>query len=300
MNWRVIIGLVLVATALATTRCANDPALAPFLGSGEAEIELLLVEGTLPELRDDSNAESPADIAGEVATQAPCAPPPVGFPEDVRVGVTIHPPAGAVLIRSFDIPARSGRRGLVMEGLAPGDGYLAEIEVRMRGGEQVFEGESVPFVVLPGGRSVVAVNLSPPSGRRAVLAFGAAEVQGDDVTVPVMISHSLPLRAFEFEFCFDSEVLEPLDAQAVGPRVGGFRGAGGQPGVEGVYRAVFWSPDAGARLTPGRDQVLALSFRFRPAVPSAASDLVFLSAFVTDSADSLALTTYFYDGRVER
>jgi len=313
MSRRLIIRLCLVAGALTAAfalvvgGCARDPAVAPFLGSGEAEVALRLLDGTLAELPADSPAtdsprEQPADSPAAAPAKlavAPCAPPQSGFPDDVSVQVTVNPPTGGLITRSFDIPARTGHQGLVVDGLPPGNGYVVEVEVQMRG-LMVFEGASPEFMILPGGRTPVGVELSPPFGRRAVLAAGAAQIADPVVLVPVLLSHSLPLRGLEFELCFDPEVLEPVGARAVGSRVGAFRGAGGQPGTEGIYHVILWSPDPEARLAPGRDQVLELEFRFRSVNPLASSNLVFVSALATDDADSLGFTTYFFDRQVQR
>jgi hypothetical protein len=288
--------LLALATLLAV-RCADDRAVAPFLESGSAKVELRLVDGTL------ADAISPR--APRLTTMAPCEPPPGGFPEDVRLAITVNPPSGVGLTRTVDIPARSEPDEVVFEGLAPGggrpgdDGYRIEVTIRVRG-ELVFEGDSPLFEVQPGVQRTVVVDLSPPFGRRAVLALGAGVVADGGVSVPVIVSNSRPLRGVEFDLCFDAAVLEPLGAQAVGTRARDFRGAGGQPGQEGIYRAVLWSSDVEARLVPGRDQVLEIGFRFRSPGPGNASNLVFLNTLVTDSPDSVAFTTYVFDGRVQQ
>ncbi len=284
--------LGIAIAALCALRCADNPATAPFLDSGGAEIELRLVDGPLAPpavpLSPLAPPETPLTLGG-------CEPPPSGFPEDVQVTVSVHPPSGATLIRSIAIPART-QRAVVVEGLAPGDGYHVEVEVVVRG-LPVFEGRSFPFVVFPGGRTVVPVDLSPPFGRRAVLAIGRPEITDTEARVPVLASHSQPVRGIEFEFCFDPGVLEPIGAQAVGSRVADFRGTGGQT-APGIYHAILWSPDPGARLVPGRDKVLEIAFRLRSPGSGGSSNLVFQNALVTDSPDSLSFSTYFFDGQV--
>lgn len=287
---RLALAVGLVLGALGAVRCADDPAVAPLLGSGGVEVELRLAGGTAVGL-----------VAGLVAPAvAACDPVPPGFPEDVRVAVTLRSSTGAVVSRNFDIPAHTERTGLVIEQLVPGSSYRAEVRVTA-GGADVFEGESGVFVVLPGARTVITIDLDP-LGRRAVLAAGAAVALGDSgVAVPIAIAHSAPLRGLEFELCFDADLLEPLEALAVGSRVAGFRGAGGVPGAPGIYHAILWSPDAAARLAPGRGEVLELRFRFRPGSPAeAASNLVFLSALATDAAGAPPFTVYYFDGQVRR
>jgi hypothetical protein len=286
-----------VAFALGVGGCDRDPAVAPFMSSGEARVALVLVDGALSE---PPAVKSPAPVDWPAGSSlAPCEVPPVGFPEDVTVGVVVNPPAGGLIIRSFEVPARTEEAVLVVDGLAPGNGYVVEVEVQAVG-SKVFEGVSQEFAVLPGGRTEVEVELSPPAGRRTVLAVGAPQVSDTGALVPVLLSHSIPLRGLEFDLCFDPEVLEPLGARAVGSRVGGFRGSGGQPGIDGIYHAILWSPDAEARLEPGRDQVLELQFGFRTPNPIAFSNLIFVNAFAIDDVDSLAFTTYFFDGQVQR
>jgi hypothetical protein len=135
-----------------------------------------------------------------------------------------------------------------------------------------------------------------------VLAIGAPQIAAnDEIVIPVMASHSAPVRAIELDLCFDSALLEPLGAAATGTRVAAFRGAGGQPGVPGLYRAVLWSEDGAARIAPGQDEVLEIRFRFRPEAPGdLVTALIFQGAIFTDAAAEPPFTVYFFDGQVRR
>jgi hypothetical protein len=255
-----------------------------------------MVDGALAPLAENRLTGAETSFA---ASLAPCDPPQTGFPEDVVVEIALIFEEQEVGTYSFDIPARSGPQALAVRGVAPRSGYIAEVAVR-GGAGRLFEGASAPFAVASGGRILVGTDLVPVD-RRAVLALGAAVATGDTLLVPVLLSHSLPLRGLEFELCFDPDVIEPAGARAVGSRVGTFRGAAGQPGQPGVLRAVLWSPDPGIPLDPGRDQVLELRFIFRPeAPPQVLSSLVFLSALATDTAEGQSFAVYFFDGQVQR
>jgi len=290
---RPVAGLVLLAAVLLAVRCADDPAVAPFLPPGGAAVEIRFLDGALA----PSAANAPG--ASGAPGVAPCEPPPAGFGDPVTVEIVLRAGSGEATTHSFEIPARTESSELLIEGLTAGSGYRATVTVSWEK-EPYFTGESDAFAVLPGSRTMVAVVLLPV-GRRAVLAVGKPDVSGDDVIVPILAANSLALRGIELDLCYDPELLAPVSAQAAGPRVAVFRGAGGEPAESGIYRAVLWSDDGAARIGPGQDQVLELRFRFQAGVPAgAATNLIFTSALVTDAATEPPFTTYFFDGQVTR
>lgn len=288
--------LGLAAAALCAGRCADDPAVAPFMSPGGALIELRLLDGALAPPITPPGA--PRGGAG-VPAVAPCEPAPAGFPDTVAVEIVLRAGSGEATTHTFEIPARTESSELVIDGLAAGSGYQAILTVSAKD-EALFTGESSAFVVLPGSRTTVGVTVLPV-GRRAVLAAGVPAISESDVIVPILAANSLPLRGVELDLCYDPEVLEPVAAAAVGARVTAFRGAGGEPAGSGIYRALLWSEDGAARIIPGQDQVLELRFRFRAGVPAGAStSLIFTGALVADSAAEPPFTTYFFDGQVTR
>jgi hypothetical protein len=287
-----ILFLVLTAVALLAGRCADDPAVAPFADSGDVAIELRFLDGALAApLQSRGGAGAPG--------VAPCEPAPTGFPEAIGVEIVLQAGGGEATTHRFEIPERTESSELVIEGLAAGSGYRATMTVGTKD-DPLFSGESPAFSILPGSRATVSVPLLP-IGRRAVLAVGKPVAAADDVTIPILVANSLPLRGVELDLCYDPEVLEPVAAAAAGPRVADFRGAGGEPLESGIYRALLWSEHGAARIASGQDQVLELHFRFRAGVPAGtATILVFTAALVTDAADQPPFTTYFFDGQVSR
>jgi hypothetical protein len=287
---------VLLLTAV---RCADDPAVAPLLGGGGAAVELRFVaDGAAARQLGGSDRAS-----GEASTAAPCPPEPPGFPVDLAAIVRITALSGAVSSYRFEIPAHTPSANLLIDGLAPGSGYRAGVDLEAGGviAEGMFSGQSAPFAVLPGDRTAVAVDLLPED-RRAVIGLGAAvPTENGEIAIPVLIGNSAPVRGVEFELCFDGAVLEPISAAAAGERAADFRGAAGVPQVPGRLRAVLWSENPSATIGPGSDQVLELRFRFQPEVPAGtASDLVFQEALVTDAPEAAPFQVYFFDAQVVR
>lgn len=283
--------LGLLAVLLLAARCADDPAVAPFLPPGEAAIELRLLAGEL--------APPPAPGAPAGPGVAPCEPPLPGLGDVVAIEIVLRAGSGEAHTYSFEIPAHTESSELVIDGLAAGNGYRATVTASVDK-EPLFTGESSVFAVLPGSRATVAVPLLPV-GRRAVLAVGKPVPSGDDVILPILAANSLPFRGVELDLCYDPAVLLPIGAAATGSRVAAFRAAGGEPEESGIYRAVLWSEDDAARIGAGQDQVLELRFRFQAGVPSGTvTDLVFVAALVADDAAAPPFATYFLDGQVTR
>jgi hypothetical protein len=249
-------------------------------------------------------------VAGELTLRAahggpaapgtpPCEPPSPGLGQAIAVEILLRAGSGEAMVHTFEIPAHTAAADLLIDGLAAGNGYRATVTASVDK-DPLFTGESDVFAVLPGSSTTVAVPLLPV-GRAAVLAAGKATPAGDEMIVPVQAANSLPVRAIEFDLCYDPAVLAPVGATAAGPRVAAFRGAGGEPVESGIYRAVLWSEDATALIGPGHDQVLEIRFRFQPGVPAGtATDLVFVSAQVVDEAAAPPFAAYFFDGQVTR
>ena len=286
--------LLVAALLLGAVRCADDPAVAPLLGGGGAAVELRFVGGETAGARPQAAAR---------VTSAPCPPQPGGFPFDLVAAVRITAVSGSVTNYRFEIPARTPAATLLIDGLAPGSGYRAQVDLEAGGviAEAVFSGQSAPFAVLPGDRTAVDVVLLPHD-RQAVIGLEAAVPnESGEIVVPVSIANSLPVRGVEFELCFDPAVLEPVSAAAAGDRAAGFRGAAGVPQVPGRLRAVLWSENPTATIGPGSDEVLDLRFRFQSEVPiGTASDLVFQGALVTDDPEAAPFQVYFFDAQVVR
>jgi hypothetical protein len=289
---QMLAGRLMLVLGLAVAGCSDQPAVAPLLpgSSGSAAVDLRFVAGPLME-RSSTGARGAAQ---------PCEPAPTGFPAHLSGRVVITDISGATTTTAFEIPARTELTTVNVEGLAPGNGYRAEVNLN-EGFAPVFSGESSVFAVLPGGRTVVGVDLLPQD-RRAVIGLGPATlVAADEIAVPIYAANSLAVRGIEFDLCFDPEVLIPGTAQPMGPRATGFRAAGGEPNEPGRLRAVLWSEEASAAIGPGADPVLELRFRFQESVtPGTISALVFLTAIVTDAPANPSFAVYYFDGQVQR
>ena len=283
------VGLLLVLMAL-VAGCADQPITAPLLGGGSATVDLRFVGGPLARA---------GDVAGGRAAGG-CEPAPTGFPIDLDGRVIITAASGTTTTTLFEIPSGTATTTLVIDGLAPGNGYRAAVDLSSDE-LPVFEGESTAFAVLPGGLTPVAVELLPQD-RRAVIGLGQPTLHGaDEIVIPVYAANSLAIRGIEFDLCFDPAVLTPATSQAIGPRVSGFRAAAGVPTTPGVLRAVLWSDQATAAIGPGTDPVLELHFVFAAGLPGGTSSpLVFLSSIVTDAPENVPFDVYYFDGQVAR
>jgi hypothetical protein len=259
-----------------------------------------MAEGPVTGAGGTSSGGTSSGGAGARGTSAPCEPAPSGFPTHLAGRILITDLSGATTTTTFEIPARTEITTLLIDGLAPGNGYRAQVELN-ENFASIFAGESTLFAVLPGGRTAVAVDVLPLD-RRAVIGLGPASLVGtDEIAVPIYAANSLPVRGIEFDLCFDPEILVPGTAQAVGPRASGFRAAGGEPETPGQLRAVLWSEESSAMIGPGADPVLELRFHFQTEVPpGTASALVFLNAIVTDAPDNPSFEVYYFDGQVQR
>jgi len=269
--------------------CSDQPTTAPLVGGGSAAVDLRFVGG-------------PLALAGEDAGRgtAACDPAPSGFPTDLSGRVVITAVSGTTTTHAFEIPARTETTTLVIEGLAPGNGYRAAVDLSADE-SLIFGGESTAFAVLPGGLTPVAVDLLPQE-RRAVIGLGTPSLVGsEEIVIPVYAANSLAVRGIEFDLCFDPAVLTPATAAPTGPRVTGFRAAAGEPTTPGVLRAVLWSDQATAAIGPGTDPVLELHFVFASGVPAGTtSRLVFLTSLVTDAPENAPFDVYHFDGQVVR
>jgi hypothetical protein len=289
MSRRAARGLSLLLLALAAG-CSNQPVTAPLVGGGSATVDLRFVAGALALAGED----------GGRGAAAACDPAPTGFPTDLTGRIVITAASGTTTTTAFEIPARTETTTLLIDGLAPGNGYRAAVDLSSDE-SAVFEGESTAFAVLPGGLTPVAVELLPQD-RRAVIGLGPASLLGaEEIVIPVYAANSLAVRGIEFDLCFDPAVLTPATTQPVGPRVTGFRAAAGEPSTPGVLRAVLWSEQSSAAIGPGADPVLELHFIFAPGVtPGTTSRLVFLSSIVTDAPENAPFEVYHFDAQVAR
>jgi hypothetical protein len=279
--------VVLLVTLLAGGGCEGDSRLAPLVVSGDAEVALGFAGGAL--------AGTPS------GTQADCPVPEPGFEETVSVRLLVEPPNGTSFERELEIPARTESGGLLLEGLTPGEGYrLAATVERTSDGELLFEGERDDVRIRPGVREIVSIDLVPTS-RRVVLGIGQPRAAADDrVVVPILASHSLPLRGIQFDLCFDEAAVAVEGLEAVG-RLVDFDGvASGSVPAETPLRVVLWSSDPEERLPAGSGAVVELTLRFLPG-GMAATPLVFTGAIVTDQASpGQNFVVYYFDGGVER
>jgi hypothetical protein len=286
--------LLFVVVAAVAGGCADDPAVAPLFPGGSATVEL--------RFGGDAGRASGRIGDGALATGAPCEPPAPGFPANLSGRIAITAASGTVTTTTFEIPAHTEQTTVTISGLAPGNGYLADVQLNESQSEaSIFTGESSAFAILPGGATAVPVDLLPVD-RRAVLGLGTISLAGsDELVVPVYAANSLPVRGIEFDLCFDPAVLDLETTAPIGDRASGFRAAGGEPESPGLLRAVLWSDQATARIEPGIDPVIELRFRFQTNVPAGtASWLVFQRAIVTDAPENPSFDVYYVDAQVVR
>ena len=285
---RRILQLALLGLVLAGG-CSDQPVTAPLVGGGSATLALRFVAGPLA---------GPGPGARGVAAE--CDPAPSGFPIDLSGRITITAASGTTSTTAFEIPARTETTTLLIDGLAPGNGYRAAVELN-DDDTPIFAGESTAFPVLPGGMTPVEVDLLPQE-RRAVIGLGPASLLGsEELVIPVYAANSLAVRGIEFDLCFDPAILTPATSQPIGPRVTGFRAAAGEPSTPGVLRAVLWSEQSTAAIGPGADPVMELHFVFAPGVPPGTlSRLVFLSSIVTDAPENAPFDVFYFDTQVAR
>ncbi len=286
-----LVTLGLLLACLSILACGHDPNVAPIVARGSATLQLGFVGGEL--------------AAPVMSVTADCPTPTPGFAEAVRVRLTVIPPSGTAIERQLSIPANTASSGMLVDGLTPGTGYRFVIAVeRSADGELIFTGTLDNQDIRPGVRELLRIELVP-TARRVVLGIGQARsVSADQVVVPIMVSHSLPLRGIQFDLCFDDTLVEVVELDAIGRLAAAeFDGvAGGEVLPETPFRVVLWSTDSEHRLPAGQGAVVELTMQFLAGSGGVLDlPLIFTDAIITDQADpGQNFVVYFFDGEVTR